>query len=152
MPPAIRFRSLMESCFTDGAIEVVMARLDPQPEAVRALAAWLSDAERQRAGRFHFARDRRRFVVARARLRQLLAARCRTRPESVELAYGKNGKPALARRFADTDWRFNVAHCDEVAVYAFSRGRDVGIDIEAIRADREADDIAARVFSRREHE
>ena len=142
----------MESCFTDGAIEVVMARLDPEPEAVRALAAWLCDAERQRAGRFHFDRDRRRFVVARARLRQLLAARLGVRPEWVTLAYGKNGKPALAQRFADTDWRFNVAHCDDVAVYAFSPGREIGIDIEAIRAVREADDIAARFFSRRENQ
>lgn len=139
-------------CFTDGAIEVVVTWLDPRPEAVRALPAWLCDAERQRAGRFHFDRDRRRFIVARARLRQLLAARLGVRPESVELVYGKNGKPALARRFTDTHWRFNVSHCGDVAVYAFSPGCEVGIDIEAIRAVREADDIAARFFSRRENE
>ena len=129
-----------------------MTRLDPTPDAVGAMQAWLCDAERQRAGRFRFARDRRRFIVARARLRQLLAARLGVRPESIELAYGKNGKPALAPGFADTDWRFNVSHCDDVAVYAFSPGREVGIDIEAIRAVREAADIAARFFSRRENE
>jgi len=38
-------------------------------------AAWLSEAERQRAGRFNFDRNRRRFVDARARLRQLHGAR-----------------------------------------------------------------------------
>lgn len=141
-----------ERCFRDGAIEVVVTRLDPSPEAVRALRAWLSGAERQRARRFRFDRDRRRFIVARARLRQLLAARCRTRPEAIEFVYGKNGKPALAPRFADTGWRFNVSHCDDVAVYAFSTGREIGIDVEAIRAVREADDIAARFFSRRENE
>lgn len=141
-----------ESCFADGTIEVVVARLDPRPEAVRALRAWLSDSERQRARRFRFDRDRRRFIVARARLRQLLAARLRTRPEAIEFVYGKHGKPALAPRFADTGWRFNVSHCNEVAVYAFSRGGEIGIDVEAIRAVREADGIAARFFSRRENE
>ena len=129
-----------------------MTRLDPTPDAVGAMRVWLCDAERQRAGRFRFARDRRRFIVARARLRQLLAARLGVRPESVELAYGKNGKPSLARGFADTHWRFNVSHCDDVAVYAFSPGREIGIDIEAIRAVREADAIAAQFFSRPENE
>jgi hypothetical protein len=36
--------------FADGAIDVVVTRLDLRPEAVRALAVWRSDAERQRAG------------------------------------------------------------------------------------------------------
>jgi 4'-phosphopantetheinyl transferase len=131
--------------------EVVMARLNAGPEEVRSLRARLSDAERQRAGRFRYERDRRRFIVARARLRELLAARLDVKPQAIELAYGKNGKPGLAQRYADSGWRFNVAHCDDVAVYAFSRDSDVGIDIEAIRAIPEADDIAARFFSRREY-
>jgi 4'-phosphopantetheinyl transferase len=84
-------------------------------------------------------------------LRELLAVRLDVKPEAIELAYGKNGKPGLAQRFADTDWRFNVSRCGDVAVYAFSRRRDVGIDVEAIRPVREADAIAARFFSRREY-
>ena len=134
------------------AIEIVVTRLDVGPEAVRVAAALLSDAERQRASRFAFARDRRRFIVARSRLRQLLGARLDVRPDSVELAYGAYGKPALAQRFADSDLRFNVSHSDDLAVYAFSPGREVGIDVEAVRAIRDADDIAARVFSCREND
>src|SRR5688572_32828154 len=110
--------------------EVVVARLHAGHEEVCSLRAWLSDAERRRAGRFRFERDRRRFIVARARLRELLAARLDVKPEAIELAYGKNGKPGLAQRFADTGWRFNVSHCDEVAVYAFSCDSEIGIDIE----------------------
>jgi 4'-phosphopantetheinyl transferase len=45
-----------------------------------------------------------------------------------------------------------VSHCDDVAVYAISRGREVGIDVEAIRALPGADGIAARCFSPRENE
>lgn len=138
--------------FAEGAIDVVVTRLDLRPAAVRALAAWLSDAERQRAGRFNFERNRRRFVVARARLRQLLGVRLNVRPESVELVYGERGKPALARGYADSDLRFNVSHSDDVAVYAFSPGHEIGIDVEAVRVIRDADGIAARFFSRRENE
>jgi len=129
-----------------------MSRLDVRQETVHALAALLSDKERQRASRFVFDRERRRFTVARARLRQLLSARLGMRPESVELVYGTCGKPALAPSCAASDLRFNVSHSDDVAVYAFSAGREIGIDVESIRVIRDADDIAARFFSRRENE
>ncbi len=103
-------------------VEIVATGLAVEPAAARAATAFLSDAERQRASRLAFDRDRRRFVVARARLRQLLGARLDVRAEAVELVYGAHGKPALAPRFAASDLRFNVSHCDDLAVYAFSHG------------------------------
>jgi 4'-phosphopantetheinyl transferase len=148
----LSLESDQESVFKSAAIEVVAARLDAGPEAVRALSEWLSSAERARAARFRPDRDRRRYIVARARLRQHLALRLGMPPQSVRFVYGANGKPALARDAAAADWRFNVSHCRDVAVYAFSLGSDVGIDLEAIHPVAEADDIAARFFSRRESE
>jgi 4'-phosphopantetheinyl transferase len=138
--------------FTGDHFEATVIRLENSIEEIRALRKLLSDTERRRADRFAFDRDRNRFIVARARLRELLATRLSVRPESVELTYGIHGKPALARRFADSDLRFNVSHSDDVAVYAFSLGREIGIDIEAVRSIPDADDIAARFFSRRENE
>jgi 4'-phosphopantetheinyl transferase len=132
--------------------EVVVTRLDVGVEALAALAPLLSETERQRASRFAFDRDRRRFTIARARLRQLLSARLDVRPESVDLAYGAHGKPLLGGPFVDSDLRFNVSHSDDVAVYALSRGREIGIDVEAVRMIPDADDIAVRFFSRREAE
>lgn len=133
-------------------VEIVVAKLDAGVDALRASAALLSDEEQQRASRFVFDHDRRRFVAARARLRQLLAARLNVRPESVELVYGAHGKPTLARHFADPDLRFNVSHCEDIAVYAFARGREIGIDVETVRVIRDAADVAARFFSRLENE
>jgi len=135
----------------EGAIEVVVTRLDAGPEAVRASAVLLSDAERRRACRFAFERDQRRFTVARARLRQLLGERLCVRPDSVELVYGERGKPALARQFAASGLQFNVSHSEDVAVYAFSRGREIGVDVEAVRVVPDADEIAARFFARGEN-
>jgi 4'-phosphopantetheinyl transferase len=138
--------------FTNEAIEVIATRLDLRSEAVRASATLLSEAEQQRASRFAFDLDRRRFTAARSQLRRLLGVRLDVQPDSVELVYGERGKPALAPRFAASGLRFNVAHCNDVAVYAFSRGREIGIDVEAVRVIRDADDIAASFFSRRENE
>src|SRR5256714_12231363 len=84
---------------TSGApIEVVVTRLAGGPEAVRAAAALLSDAERHRARRFAFDRDATRFIGARAHLRQLLAARLGVRAEAGALEDGADGKPGLSPR------------------------------------------------------
>lgn len=107
------------------------------------MQASLSSFEAQRAKRFRFERHRRRFIVTRGRLRQQLGARLGVRPEAVEFAYGANGKPCLKHN----GWHFNVSHCDDVALFAFSRTSEVGVDVEAIRPIREADAIAAQFFS-----
>lgn len=132
-------------------VEVMVRRLGPQ-EAVRTSWEVLSAAERDRAERFAFARDRRRFVVARAELRRLLGARLGAAPEEVDLGYGACGKPALAGRFADSGLRFNLSHRDDVAVYALSSAGEIGVDVEAVRVIDDADSIAARIFSPRENE
>ena len=127
-------------------VAIVVASLDASPGDVRAAHACLSPAERSRAERLRFERHRRRFIVARARLRQLLAAALGVRPEAVELDCGKNGKPRLAR----DRWRFSVSRCDDVALIALSESAELGVDIEAIRPIRDADAIAAQFFSPRE--
>ena len=136
----------------DEAVEVIVTRLDGGREALRAGAAVLSGEERDRARRFASDRDRQRFIVARGVLRGLLAARLGVRPQAVELVYGERGKPALAPRYAGATLRFNASHCDDVAVFAFATGREVGIDVEAVRVMDDADDIAARFFSRAEND
>jgi 4'-phosphopantetheinyl transferase len=136
---------------SSSALDIKVARLDVAPAGIPAFSAILSKDEQRRADRFAFERDRCRFTVARATLRRLLAQRLGVQPESVELTYGPHGKPALAPACAANDLRFNVSHSEDVAVYAFAHGREVGIDVEAIRTIDNADGIAARFFSRREN-
>ena len=151
--PNGRIRSAgSELSFRTQGVEVVATRLMAEPDDLHELTSRLSEGERERARRFVFDRDRRRFIIARARLRQLLAERLGVTPESVELVYGAGGKPVVARRSTDRDLRFNVSHCDAVAVYAFSYEGDVGVDIERVRMLPDADRIAARFFSPREYE
>src|SRR5947207_13306492 len=128
--PAARQRA---ASFTDDAVEVIVARPDVGPHAVSASATLLSDRERERAGRFAFDPDRGRFIVARALLRQLLAARLGVRPDAVELASGARGKPALAGRLAASDLRFNVSRGEDVVLSAFCSGGDVVIEVAAVR-------------------
>jgi 4'-phosphopantetheinyl transferase len=118
------------------------------PDRVRDLARRLSATERRRAERLVFERDRRRYAVARGLLREQLASRLGVAPDEVELDSGPFGKPGIPQ----SDLRFNVARSGEAAVFAFSRGREIGIDVEVVRDVPEAGVIAARFFSRRENE
>src|SRR4029079_2856094 len=102
--------------------EIFMSRLRVAPDAVAACSAVLSESERQRALRFKLDRDRSRFIVARARLRQILAAKLGVNAGEIELSNGENGKPHLAGRFAASPIRFNVSHCEDIAVFAFCDG------------------------------
>lgn len=140
-------RKALEPC---PAVEVVASRLDLDPGAVDALAGWLHDDECRRAGRFRLARDRRRYIVARGLLRTLLAARLGTHPRAVELAYGAHGKPRLSPGFAGEGLGFNVSHCGDFALFAFCRGREVGVDVEAVVPMQDADAVARHFFPRGE--
>ena len=46
--------------------------------------------------------------------------------------------------------RFNVSHTDGLALLAFVRTRDIGVDVEKIKAATDAKKLAERFFSDRE--
>jgi 4'-phosphopantetheinyl transferase len=126
-------------------VDVWRIDLAATPAGRAALAATLAGDERARAARFHFDRDRDRWVVARGALRAILARYAGTAPAALALAVGDHGKPRLAEPVADL--RFNLSHSGDLALCAVAVGREVGIDVEAVRADRAGDDIARRFFA-----
>jgi 4'-phosphopantetheinyl transferase len=110
------------------------------------LYAYLSEDEAARASRFVFERDRQRFIVARGRLREVLAHVVGVKPATLRFDYAAHGKPSLA---AFSDVRFNLSHSEALAALAVSRaGVEIGVDVEHVRPLKE--DIAERFFSRRE--
>lgn len=134
-------------------VHVWSAALDLDDDRVRPLAALLDDGEAARARRFHFERDRRRFTVARGVLRTLLGRYLGV--PALGLVFGEKGrgKPTLiSPELAGTERLcFNVSHSDGRALFAFARGVEVGVDLEAgARLGEDWPLIARRVFSARE--
>jgi 4'-phosphopantetheinyl transferase len=124
-------------------VHVWRALLVQPDDTVGRLRRFLSLDEQHRATAYRFERDQRRFIVARGVLRILLGRYLGVRPVDIVFRYTALGKPALA----SCDWRFNLAHSHEVAVYAIARRREVGIDVERIRSDIAIESIAERYFS-----
>jgi 4'-phosphopantetheinyl transferase len=101
--------------------------------------------ERRQADRFRQEVDRRRFVLARALVRTLIAARLGADPSDVELAVGPHGKPRLATE-ARSDVRFNIAHAGDRVVVALAETTEVGVDVEPIRPLSDSLRVAGRFF------
>ena len=103
----------------------------------------LSDEERARAARFHFERDRHRFIAGRAALRRVLATYLERAPANLAFTVGPHGKPALE----NLGLEFNLSHSGGCGLLAVTRGRRVGVDVERVRADFAGEDIARRFFA-----
>lgn len=112
----------------------------------------LSPDELTRASRFHFPADRQRFTASRALLRMLLAGYVGSDPKDLTLSYSKKEKPFLGGDHAGSGVTFNVSHSGGIALLAFARSREIGIDVEQVRRDFDVEAIARRFFSAREQE
>jgi 4'-phosphopantetheinyl transferase len=128
-------------------VHVWRIALDWPPARIEAMTSLLSADERQKAGRFHFAQDRVRSIVGRGVLRTLLARWAKTEPKQLRFEYGSFGKPCLAGNFSDVPLQFNISHSGDLVLIALTVGRAIGVDVERVRNDLEADQIAARFFS-----
>jgi len=133
-----------------GQLHVWRALLDLSDRQRDGLAGLLSAAEAARAERFHFERDRRRFIAARGILRRLLGHYLNRPPEALRFEYSARGKPRLASNEGGDQLCFNLSHSGPLALYAFTRARAVGIDVERIRAEVDIGQIARHFFSPQE--
>lgn len=119
---------------------------------VAELEAVLCERERKRAAQLRFEHSRRRYVVCRAALRQILASSLGVDARALSFALGPHSKPSLRGDGPP----FNLAHSHELALIAVADSADgadaVGVDVERIRRDRDVAGLARRFLSTREQE
>ena len=132
-------------------VHVWRASLDLPGSCIQRLKLTLSADELNRAERFHFQRDRHHFIVARGLLRAILGRYLRLAPHQLRFSYTPYGKPTLANETNRDRLQFNLSHSGEFAIYAMARDRRVGIDLEFVRPLANAEELAQRFFSEREH-
>ena len=110
------------------------------------LVALLDAGERARSRLIADSRARRAFEVAHARTRLVLGRELRLRPEAVAFVIRDDGKPDVVN---DSHLRWNLSHSGDHAVLVYAYGREVGVDIERVRA-LDVSALAARYFTARE--
>ncbi len=139
-----------------GAVDIWLGKLADEDLAnadpLETWEAFLAGDEQERAGRFHFAPDRRRYVYGRGLLRWLLASYLETDPARIQFTYSAEGKPELAPASGSKQLHFNLSHSGTRLLLAFAWERRVGVDVEQVRSDIELEQIAGRFFSRGEQD
>jgi 4'-phosphopantetheinyl transferase len=96
-------------------------------------------------GEAHVWRAELETVPAGLTLRRVLAPYLGEAPEEIELSAGEHGKPRLAdepERLA-----FNLSHSGPLALVAVARDREVGVDVERVRPERDLLALAERALA-----
>lgn len=108
------------------------------------LSELLSHDETQRAERFQFPIHHDRFTMTRGLLRKTLSLYTGIDPKAMAFQYGEHGKPFLAN--TSSHLKFNVSHSHDMAVFALTIDKEIGIDIEKMEASFK-ESVAKRFFS-----
>lgn len=135
---------------TADEVHVWHAELDPYVGRVPWLMHLLSPDERARAERFCFPRNRQHFIICRGLLRVILSRYLSLAPQQLRFSYGRWGKPALACHEPESRLCFNLSHSYGAVLYAVTRDRSVGVDLEQMRPLPNIEQLAKRFFSQRE--
>ena len=108
-----------------------------------ALLPLLDGDELARSERLRFDWLRRRFTVAHAMARLVLAEHLGADPCDLRFEAGPHGKPNLAGGGVE----FNLSHSADRAVIALRSSGPVGIDVEALRELSHVEQVAERILS-----
>ena len=143
----------LDGVLPDDEVHVWLVDLKAWGKEADWLLELLEPEEQARAARFKFPEPRNQFVISRALLRRALGHYLRIEERAVRFRTTANGKPELAAKSAPgdeacfDDLRFNLSHTEGVTVVAITRHRQVGVDVERIRTDTNAMELAERFFS-----
>lgn len=114
--------------------------------------AALSEGERARARRLRNPARCAQYIAGRVGLRKLLGGYCGCAPGELRFEYGARGKPMLANVAAGESLGFNYSLSGGYALYAFARGREVGVDLEVLPRAINATRMARRKLGDAERE
>jgi 4'-phosphopantetheinyl transferase len=134
----------------EGEAHVWRASLDQPRGTIERLLTLLSQDELERAERFYRPLHRDNYVVARGVLRSIISRYLSFPPASLHFTYSYYGKPSLSPEENHYGLSFNLSHAGQLALYAFTRGLAVGIDVELLREEFASIEIAERFFAAEE--
>jgi 4'-phosphopantetheinyl transferase len=136
---------------SDTDVHLFHADLNLPVGRIQELAETLSEDEQLRADRFYFERDKKYFITCRGILRQILARYYELEPSQLQFAYGINGKPTLTDNTNPQMLCFNLSHSNGLAIFAVTKNRSIGVDLEYIRKIPDVQQLAKRFFSKTEY-
>src|SRR5207248_3351177 len=123
------------------AVSLWRALLDSVPNEAR---EYLSDSDWIEASKIIAVDERDRFLTTRCVLRTILARHLSCEPESIEFAQDFTGALCVAK--PHTTLRFHLSYAQNLLLVAVTHARQVGLDVEFMRADLPFEILADHYF------
>ena len=108
--------------------------------------------ERVRHQRFHFAKHRHQYLIARALVRTILSGYSGIKPQYLRFTENTYGRPEIEGNEYLPPFRFNLSHTEGLIFCAVVLKHDIGVDVEDMERPEVSPAIAERFFSPREVE
>jgi 4'-phosphopantetheinyl transferase len=117
------------------------------PGQLDGYASMLSSAEKERQQRFHFEKDRHRFLVSHALVRKVLSIYVDVAPGDWEFSVNQYGRPDISGPGITPTLQFNLSHTVGLAACVVALESDCGIDVEQVKARGNQLAIAEKMFA-----
>lgn len=141
-------KSVQRPSLKEGEVHVWRVFLDWPLEEIEKRLAGLSSKEKAHAQRLVNRLRRCYYIASHAALRSILTLYLSdNQPALLQFRYNDHGKPYLIN---EPSLYFNLSDSHRVALYAITMNVEVGIDIESMRSNIHAKNIAERFFSSNE--
>jgi len=114
----------------------------------RRLKTLLHSHELERNSRFLRTEHRKRDIICRGAMRELLCHYLRIPNKQLQLSRNENGKPYILSPVDDI--QFNYSHSGDYAAIAICRGPQIGVDIEYCQRSSNLSAISQRYFAKEE--
>ncbi len=128
------------------AVDIWLTGLEQPETVVDGLVPLLSVAERARARSLRSPVHQRRYIVAHASLRRILACYTGDTPAMIRFELGPQRRPSLPAGADGQTWDFSLSHSGELAVIGVTLCGPIGIDLECIDARRRIDLLAPKIL------
>lgn len=133
-------------------IHVWRAPLVVSPLLLDQLSEFLSSDEKSRGNRFINPKHRARYFVSHAILRDILSRYLQMPPGELGFIHSQHGKPYLLNLSNEYPVCFNMSHSHNMALFAVSLNKELGVDIEYIKKSIGGEKLAERFFMPSEYQ
>lgn len=134
---------------TESAVDVWLTRDEVSDASLQAeYRRLLTQDERDQELRFHFARDQRRYLITRALVRTVLSRYLDIEPADWRFAPNRYGRPRVVNPGREQcGLSFNISHTQGLIALGVTWHRELGVDVEHVRARQVSLAIADRFFA-----
>lgn len=135
------------STIDSGEVHIFCVSMNQPGSRLQEFFQALSSNEVKKKDRFHFVKDRDRYVIRHGVLRKILGSYLDVPACSVDIEYTEYGKPIIMGNNDDSWLQFNLTSSRDLALIAVTRMNPIGVDLEYMIDDFPYMDIALKYFS-----